>query len=119
MSEVVQDKIEQITVEEVVVEEQAQEPVVVSEEVSTEAPVVVAKEVSTEVPVVEEVAATNDDIAMEDIESTPVVEQPPNVHAVLKQLGAIFDPENLKKDNFFRELVERDAGGCKFVIDLG
>ncbi|KAI7905668.1 SNF2 family N-terminal domain-containing protein [Cokeromyces recurvatus] len=34
--------------------------------------------------------------------------QPPKVHNVQRQLLAIFDPENLKKDNFFRELVEKD-----------
>lgn len=98
MSEVVQEKAEQV--ETVVVQEQTKESAVA------------AAEATVEEATVEE-AALNDDIAMEDIESTPVVEQPPNVHAVLAQLSAIFDPENLKKDNFFRELVERDAEGCE------
>lgn len=31
---------------------------------------------------------------------------------VNQQLHEIFDPENLKKDNFFRELVEKDPEGC-------
>lgn len=95
MSEVVQDKVEQV--EAVVVEEQAQEATPVQEELA---------------------AIENDDIVMEETETTPVVEQPPNVHAVLAQLKAIFDPENLAKDNFFRELVERDAEGCKFYINV-
>lgn len=36
-----------------------------------------------------------------------------NVHQVQRQLVAIFDPENLKKDNFFRELMEKDPDHCK------
>jgi SWI/SNF-related matrix-associated actin-dependent regulator of chromatin subfamily A member 5 len=35
------------------------------------------------------------------------------VEEVNKQLHEIFSSENLKKDNFFRELVEKDSEGCK------
>ncbi|KAK4509859.1 uncharacterized protein ATC70_007163 [Mucor velutinosus] len=68
---------------------------------------------------------TNKDetVKVEAVDTTPVVqdeampeaaaasstgEYPPSVHKVHRQLLAIFDPENIKKDNFFRELVERD-----------
>lgn len=40
-------------------------------------------------------------------------EYPPSVHKVHRQLLIIFDPENIAKDNFFRELVERTPEGCK------
>lgn len=36
-----------------------------------------------------------------------------NVHKVQRQLFAIFDPENLAKDNFFRELYEKDPDHCE------
>lgn len=100
MSEV-QDKVEQVVVEEknTVVEEPVAESTATSEPVT--------EETVTEETVVEE------EVAMESADSTPVVEQPQIVHDVLAQLEAIFDPESIKKDNFFRELVERDAGGCK------
>lgn len=52
-------------------------------------------------------------VVAEDATATEV-EYPPNVHKVHRQLLAIFDPENIKKDNFFRELVERDPEHCKF-----
>lgn len=52
------------------------------------------------------------DVAMEE-STTATTEYPPSVHKVHRQLVAIFDAENLKKDNFFRELVERDPEGCK------
>lgn len=42
-------------------------------------------------------------------------EYPPSVHKVHRQLLAIFDPENIAKDNFFRELVERTPEGCKKI----
>lgn len=96
MSEVAQDKVEQVIVEEPVVEQVAEAVAEAATEALTDA--------ATE-------AVIEEDITME-----PVVEQPPIVHDVLEQLGAIFDPENIKKDNFFRELVERDAGGCKYDL---
>lgn len=51
------------------------------------------------------------------VDTTTIVETnteyPPSVHKVHRQLLAIFDPENIAKDNFFRELVERTPEGCK------
>jgi hypothetical protein len=75
----------------------------------------VVESTTTEETIVETTKYLDDQpIAMEEVESTPAVEYPPNVHKLHRQLVAIFDPENLKKDNFFRELVERDSEGCKF-----
>lgn len=34
-------------------------------------------------------------------------------YKVQRQLLAIFDPENVKKDHFLREMIERDAERCK------
>lgn len=49
------------------------------------------------------------------VDTTTIVETnteyPPSVHKVHRQLLAIFDPENIAKDNFFRELVERTPEG--------
>lgn len=97
MSEVIQDNVEQVEVTVIATEEPT---------VAVEATPIVQEESAT-------TTTTNDDIVMKETETAPVVEQPPNVHAVLGQLSAIFDPANLEKDNFFRELVERNAEGCK------
>jgi len=48
-------------------------------------------------------------------EATTTEEYPSNVHKVHRQLLAIFDPENIKKDAFFRELVERDPEHCRLI----
>ena len=55
-------------------------------------------------------------VAVPEDATTTKVEYPPNVHKVHRQLLAIFDPENIKKDNFFRELVERDPEHCNFFF---
>lgn len=76
---------------------------------------------------------TNKDetVKVDAVDTTPVVqdeampeaadassatgEYPPSVHKVHRQLLAIFDPENIKKDNFFRELVERNPEHCTLI----
>ena len=57
------------------------------------------------------VETVQETMVMEETESA--VEYPPSVHKVHRQLLAIFDPESIAKDNFFRELVERTPEGCK------
>lgn len=74
---------------------------------------------------------TNKDetVKVDAVDTTPVVqdeampeaastgEYPPSVHKVHRQLLAIFDPENIKKDNFFRELVERNPEHCMLILN--